>query len=614
MVGVSIAEIAPKNAAAAPPAPVSMGPQAAPNPSPPAAGALPVAGSKVARTIVGMPADAFQPKAVPGAEPPQAGRPVSPPSAVGRTIVGMAAGAAGAPPSNPGLAPRAGAQRGGGTLLGVARPGIAPLAPGVEKEADPPDDPDPPNYQPARELGATMGAEAIRDLRPELEDLHRKHKRRRAMNMAVAPRKPAPPPAEEGISRRALAIVITAGVLALAAVLVAVFWPSAPPLTARPRADAGGREGVELTCKSCPDGTKLTIGGASAVVAGGVALVPLPAALSVGENKLKVEIDRPGNGRDETVGVSVNVAYRIRPDLAALQAERPAFQILAEAASGTTVSIDGRKLPLAAGRGVESVDVTEICTGLANDVKTLARQIPYVVTPDSGPAEQGVVNVSVGIVPLHLDAPVAVLPPSAGAAVPAPHVITDGPSFVLAGWTMKGAEVLAAGRPITVHPDGSFAQVMNVSSVGATQIEVRARMPGMAPRLALIKVRRVESLEKAAKDHGQGEASVGYKDLAADIGGSIGKAVTLSGEVVETKKQGYETVMLLDVSAASGCAGGSACTVRLVQGAENPAKRGDALRVFGHVARAFTVPGRPDIPEIEVDFTLKGEGSGKGAK
>jgi hypothetical protein len=62
------------------------------------------------------------------------------------------------------------------------------------------------------------------------------------------------------------------------------------------------------------------------------------------------------------------------------------------------------------------------------------------------------------------------------------------------------------------------------------------------------------------------------------------------------------------VSAASGCPAGGACTVRLVQAADNQARRGDALRVFGHVARAFTTAGRADIPEIEVDFTLKGEG------
>jgi hypothetical protein len=216
----------------------------------------------------------------------------------------------------------------------------------------------------------------------------------------------------------------------------------------------------------------------------------------------------------------------------------------------------------------------------------------------------------VGILPLQLEAPVAIAATGAG-AVPAPHVVIDGSSFVLAGLTMKGAEVLAAGRPIPVHPDGSFGWVMNVSSAGETQIEVRARMPGMAPRLTQIRVRRVDSLEKAARDFVADEHAIGYAELAPDITGSIGKAVALAGEVSETKKQGYQTVMLLDVSAASGCSAGRACTVRLVQGADNPAKRGDALRVFGHVARAFSVPGRADIPEIEVDFTLRGDSGAK---
>jgi hypothetical protein len=606
MVGVSKLEVAP---AAQPPQQPAPLPQAAP--------------FKASRTIVGMPATAVPGvaraiEAANAAQPAQAPPPAAPPAGaprapIGRTIVGMAASdVLGPTASAPLLAPPAGAPRmpAGGTLLGVARPGIAPLAPGVDQDGPTTEDePDlPPNYAPAQELGATMGPvmspQSLAVQAAKLQAAEDDKRRRRVFAQPKMAAKPAPRAADPS-SKRAVILVGSAGALALAAVLVAVFWPSAPPLTARPRADASGREGVELTCKTCPDGTKLTIAGASATTAGGVGLVVLPTPLSVGENRLKVEIDRPGNGRDETVSVAVNVGYRIRPDLATLQAEKPSFQILAEVAGGTTVTIDGRKMPLSSGHGVDNVDVTDVCTGLANEVKTLSRQIPYVVTPESGPPEQGVVNVSVGIVPLHLDAPVTVATPANGAA-PAPHVVTDGPSFVLAGWTMKGAEVLAAGRPITVHPDGTFAQVMNVSSVGATQIEVRARMPGMAPRLSSIKVRRVESLDKAAREFAGAESPIAFAALAKDIAGSTGKAVALSGELSEVKKVGYQTVMLMEVSAASGCAGGS-CTVRLVQGAENPAKRGDSLRVFGHVARAFSLPGRADIPEIEVDFTLKGD-------
>jgi hypothetical protein len=129
----------------------------------------------------------------------------------------------------------------------------------------------------------------------------------------------------------------------------------------------------------------------------------------------------------------------------------------------------------------------------------------------------------------------------------------------------------------------------------------------MAPRLSTIHVRRVESLEQAATEFAATESPVPYATIAADIAGAVGKATSLSGEVSDTKKQGYRTIMVLEVSAASGCASGQSCPVRLVQASESVAKRGDSLRVYGHVSRAFAVTGLPDIPEIEVDFALKGQ-------
>ena len=99
--------------------------------------------------------------------------------------------------------------------------------------------------------------------------------------------------------------------------------------------------------------------------------------------------------------------------------------------------------------------------------------------------------------------------------------------------------------------------------------------------------------------------------VAADVAGTVGKAVTLAGEVIESRRQNHQTIMLLSVAKSSGCAaaggkGEEACQVRLVQGSDNPVKRGDLLTAYGHVSRAFAVKGKPDIPEVEVDFTLKG--------
>lgn len=605
MVGVSFQDLAPAQPAPAKDAPAKD------------AGAP----SKANRTIVGMPASALQPGSLAGMASTQVmASPAA--TAANRTIVGLAVGSlpGHAAPQPAGFAqpgPQAGAPRvvpsAQGTLVGVARPGIAPLNPGqatedqlaLELEPDAPTqaysrEPDrrdetPYGYQAADELGATVGPAAmVRRAAPPKQPAWEGGKKRLILSPLgrAAPRKPGLDPS----TKRALAVVIAAGALALVAVLVALFWPSAPPLSARARADAEGREGVELTCPSCPDGTKVTIGAASATMAGSTALVPLPAALSLGENRMKVAVDRPGSGRDETLGIVVNVAYRIRPDLTALQADHPSIQVVAEAAAGTSISINGHALALAGGHAVESLDVTEACTGLSGESKTLTRQIPYIVTPDGGRAESGVVNISVGIVPLQLEAP-------------GPHVIIDGPSFVLAGRTMKGAEVLAAGRSIAVRADGTFAQVMNVSSVGATQIEVRARLAGLAPRLAQIKVRRVESLEAAAREL-MAEGPLNYAAVTSNIAGQIGKSVALTGEVTDIKKQGYETVLLLDVPQNQGCGTAGACTVRLVLGAETAAKKGDTLRVYGHVARAVTLPGRADVPEIEVDFAIGAGGKG----
>jgi hypothetical protein len=569
MVGVSMQDLAPRLGAAAP-----------------AAGAP----SKVNRTIVGMPADALELRGALIAAQTQVGGTPGPLSGAPRVV----------PSANH-------------TLLGVARPGIAPLRPGVAPEPEEPFDADdptqlyvrgeddnhaaPPGYQPADELGATVGPAAfgrnpalVRQ-QPAWDGGKRRHRGDPVRGFPAGRAKLTDPS-----NKRALAVVIAAGALALIAVLVAVFWPSPPPLSARARADAEGREGVELTCKSCPDGTRVSIDAASATIAGTTALVPLPTALLLGENRMKVVVDRPGTGRDETLGILVNVAYRIRPDLASLQADHPSIQIIAEAAAGTQIAINGRALPITGGRAVENLDVTEACTGLTGEAKTLTRQVPYAVTPADGHVENGVVNISVGIVPLQLEAP-------------GPHVIIDGPSFVLAGRTMKGAEVIAAGRPIAVRADGTFAQVMNVSSVGATQIEVRARLAGLAPRLAQIKVRRVESLETAAREF-LAEGPIGYGPLAGNIAAQVGKPVALTGEVTDIKKQGYATVMLLDIAQTQGCAAAGACTVRLVLGAESPAKKGDTLRIFGHTARAVAIPGRADVPEIEVDFALVSGGKG----
>ncbi|WP_437731070.1 zinc-ribbon domain-containing protein [Sorangium sp. So ce1335] len=624
MVGVALPELL-RQSTPAPADPFAPAPGKAA--LPPMAGA-PGAGS---RTLVGMPAAVFGPPPAPADPRLAGGTLVVGTPAMGAAAARLDAGAAppgarldapaahhappGAPPLDhtvplaPGLAPpRAPAPppSASRTLVGVARPGIAPLAAGAPSAYEPapgapaPFAPDPEldaRYQPAAELGATIAPVRVRA--PALRNPALMHPQRLNLKQRLGP--PLPARKRARTSRRAVAVVAAGGVLALGAVLFALLWPSAPPVTARARADAGGREVIELRCETCPDGTAVSIGEGRATIAGRVAHIPLASPLSVGDNRMKVAIDRPGNGRDETVGVSIHVAYRIRPDLGTLQGERPSIQVVVEASTGTQVVLDGKEVALASGRAIEAIDVTEAVTGQSDEAKTLSRQVPYTVTPPDGPREQGMVSVAVGIVPLFIEAP-------------GPSVVIDKESFVLAGRTARGAQLLAGAHPIAVRPDGTFAHVMNVSSVGATQFEVRAKMQGMAPRIAKIAVRRVDRLDTAAKEFAA-RSPLGYAALAAGGADLLGKPIALAGEVLETRRQGYSTLLLLSVSPASGCKEGTAtaaprapgaCKVRLVHGAENPAQRGDVLTAYGTVAPPFTAPDGAVIPEVSVEFTVKG--------
>ena len=53
-----------------------------------------------------------------------------------------------------------------------------------------------------------------------------------------------------------------------------------------------------------------------------------------------------------------------------------------------------------------------------------------------------------------------------------------------------------------------------------------------------------------------------------------------------------------------GCAKGP-CLARVVIGRDLALVRGDGLRAYGTVARAFTTPGGQTVPEIESQFVLR---------
>jgi hypothetical protein len=321
--------------------------------------------------------------------------------------------------------------------------------------------------------------------------------------------------------------------------------------------------------------------------------IQLNKPLVVGDNKFSVVIDRPNSGRDETVALTIPIAYRIRPDLSALSASPPSIKVLVEAEPGSTVTIDTNAVAIAPdGKGSVSIDVTSECTGQQSETKVIDKSIAYTVQTKGGHQDKGSVSVKVGVTPLLLDAPRAI-------------AVVDSPSFLVAGRTAKGASIEIEGNAIQTNADGSFARRMRVERMGETEVRIRALSKDFAPRTVVFKVKRVSSLEDEAKAQSSAIA-LKPEALFAEGGASAGQTVQLSGEVMDARTQGNLTIALLDV--AKVCSK-QPCLVRLVVGAPDGVSKGDRLRVFGRFSKQFTEGGGKPVPEVDVDFFIKKAGN-----
>jgi hypothetical protein len=498
---------------------------------------------------------------------------------------------------SPAHAPQAGApaSRAQGTLLGVARPGIAPLSagapPATHASSPAAAKSPPPAYQPFEELGAT--AQVPRPVQREVQkELARAKLDAHPLGRRRVDRAPVPienAKRREARSRRPLILLGVATVVVIGAVLAAVFWPRSLPIEAQVRAADGGNEVLDLVCSSCPDGTNVSWRGNDATFKSGRATLTLPAPLPIGDSTIKVAVDRPGNGRDEELKIPARVAYRIRPDLSTLEADAPSLQVVIEAMEGAQIVLDGEAVNLRDGRAVKTIDVRKDVSGPDGDpAAQLTRKIAFTVKPPDGDEEKGVVAVAVPIVPLVVEAP--------GRAT-----VTDKPNFYLQGRTTPGAEIVVAGRSIGVSRDGTFSQTMNVSSVGATEIEVRAKMAGRAPRMVRVGVERVADLRSAVKTF-EKRGPITVNEATTSPAEARGKAIVLTGEVLEASAVAGITSLIVRPTRPS-C--GDGCVVRLVQGrADLGYSRGSIVRAFGFVNGSIS-HGGATIPDVDVAFSIE---------
>ena len=401
------------------------------------------------------------------------------------------------------------------------------------------------------------------------------------------PQREAIPNAPELKAKTGLPMAPVVGGIAIALALggVGLFFAlkSAAPLTAQGRVDEAGKEALSIHCPSCPDGTKLTLRGAAVTVKGAEALVPLSEPLALGPNEFQVAIDRPANGRDETVKLSVPVSYRVRADLGSLQADPPAIVVRVEAVAGSVVEVDGKPVALSAGKGQAVFPLGEEVLGPSDDSKVIDRSLPFKVTLASpGRTEGGTLPVRVRVVPLHLDAP--------GAHA----IVTGGPTCRLTGQTVVGGKLAVNGVDTVLGARGEFAADVPCADVGKHTATVVANMPGFAARKATIVVTKVASLEAEGKAWEQ-KPLVAFDVLAKPE--SVGKSTIVEGDVVDVRVVNGLAVALVDNR--RGCK--SNCLVRVLYGGPELLTKGQPAKVYGVVTRTVTADGKT-VPELDAAF------------
>ena len=577
------------------PAPAAAAPAPAPAPAPAQASAG--RGSAAHRTMLGMPAtDLGLPPSTGGNNKllagtmPLGGPPTSAAynaqkTMLGVAIPGIAPSHAPEPPAASGFAPNPPnpllMQSKQSTMLGVAIPGIAP------------------SHVPAPH-GSTVqmpqAGQQARDPRIPSQVQHT------ALGMPAADVKIVPRPktlideplpiAPQIPQKRGVPAVALIGILfvivAVAGGGIAFFaLRNSGTLSAIPQLDENGRESLKIGCTSCPDGTNVALGASSATVAGGAALLPLPAPLSIGENDLTVKIERPAGGRHEDVKVHVPVAYRVRADLSTLSARPPAITVRIEATPGSEVSVEEKPVTLdATGRGSYAIDLSKETEG-TGEAKTFERKIPFAITPKGGKAESGQLTARTAIVPLALDAP-------------GRELVTDKGSAAVSGQTRAGAVLTIDGQPVPVDAQGRFGVRVELAAVGDKPLEIVASSLPLAPRIAKVKVTRVASLTDAAKGE-DAQNPLAYDAFGAEPASKVGQRAVVEGEIIDVRPTAGHTVLLVEDK--KKCPKGASCLVRIIHGEEDKVARGETVRVYGRILGSVTASGKT-VPDIEASLVL----------
>ncbi len=568
-------------------------------PEPPAA--VPAAGAakpgapkpNLRGTMIGIaPPGAFKPAAPPsddggptsGNTPPSGTQVPVPPKKLGATMIGIAPVTYPSPPPPPPASPDAEPAGAGGrriasaqkTVMGVARPGIAPLNPGQAK-ASPGSVPPAAAIPPAAPVPYTAPSEPI--AWPSVPPPSAR------VTAPLSPRR-APP---NRISLTATLAIVGAAMLLVLAVMAFFMLRGHGSVTARASLDESGNEFLDLSCSECPDGTTVRVDQNPVPFQSGKARLKLSAPLKVGENPLVLVLERPGRSREE-IALALPIEFRVRGSTDELQQDNPKLSVLASVLPTTKLEVDGKEVKGAPNEIVRfDYDVTAELTGPEPSVKILERTVPYKSVSATAGSQSGQVQLRIGITPLIVDAPGA-------------SIVVGQKDVVIAGRTAPGSVVKVNAQTVPLDPEGRFVAKQALAA-GDNAFTVRSTLKDHAPRLVKVAVRRSDDLEREASLQ-RATAQSSYAELMRAPDAAIGRSVWLDGQLFDARRDGYTSVLLIDVK--TGCKK-APCLAKVLYGVETSFQKSRALKAFGKLLRFVDGPRTGErIPELRADLVVAG--------
>lgn len=522
------------------PSPIVTGtaPAPAPETAPTAAQASPDPAAATNRrafagTMMGMPSPVVsEARARAEPSPPAASGPGGKAAALGQTMVGMGAPVLMVPSAGkatPSAQEPAGqeAHTGGqnrkfqGTLLGIARPGIAP-SPG-NAPAPPSASPPLPQNTPPTTVEPRIFSEHVDKPFPTTRPLWKNF------------------------------TMIAVGMAAAAAIGGTFALLSPKPVTVVVEEfaiDEQGNDQLKLKCEECPEGSELLLGEAKAPVSNKQAVITPQKALSLGRNELEFVLQINGELRD-VKKVILPIAFRVLTKWTGLHENPPYAEISVAAPSGSKVTIGGKVAPVEAEKAVRRVDFAQETSGESAKVTPVDSVYDVIVTVE-GKARETKAELKNGITPLTLTSPARV------------HQL-GGKPVAISGRTAASAKIKIGDIEIEADEKGLFSHQLEAPKPGKIAVIASAEK---------FLSRRVE-IELSQNAIEPTDAVTKFSDVAP------GASVNLKANVIESRTAGGTTQALVEVE--NGC-DAPPCLLRAVYGEPRKLSPNQAIRLTGTVA------------------------------